>query len=371
MAKRIVFCGGGTRCLVFLQGLLELEQRGMLTKINEYWGTSAGAMLASLYALTKSPKRVEEIMLATNFTKFRNVDISNLLGFQQSWGFDNGSSLIAELENIFESIEPGGKSKRMVDIPSLNIVVSDLTISETVVCNATTFPSLRVVDALRASMSLPIFFRPFQHQESGHIWVDGAIRANFPWHCLPDDAARAEAIGFTFEKKSVFKTPATFMEYIHSMVHFDEPRKITNLRKWQNIVWFPLPPFPSWFVRFQKEDYEVVKTLGREGVESWLKTLPYQEHNQKAAARNLACSPDRLSIASLKPRFVPRHIVQQTFHSGDKGERSGSPLSDLSCCSRESLSKARRTTTHATHALSLSSHTHTHYIRQSYRRWSV
>ena len=368
MAKRIVFCGGGTRCLVFLQGLLELEQRGMLTQIHEYWGTSAGAMLASLYALTKSPKRVEEIMLATDFTKFRNVDISNLLGFQQSWGFDNGSSLVMELENIFESIEPDGKSKRMADIPSLNIVVSDLTSSETVVCNATTFPRLRVVDALRASMSLPIFFRPFHHQESGHIWVDGAIRANFPWHCLPDDAARAEAIGFTFEKKSVFKTPTTFMEYIHSMVHFDEPRKITNLRKWQNIVWFPLPPFPSWFVRFQKEDYEVVKSIGREGITNWLKE---ERHIQKAAYGNSACSADLSTIASLQKPCVPRHIVQQTCHRAYIDGRSDNASQDLSGCSHERISTDCPPKILVTHVPSLSSHTHTHYTPQPYRRWSV
>ena len=84
LPKRIVFCGGGTRCLVFLQGLVDLEKKGILRNVNEYWGTSAGAMIASLYALTKSANRVKEIMFAADYKKFRDIDVTNLLGIQHT-----------------------------------------------------------------------------------------------------------------------------------------------------------------------------------------------------------------------------------------------------------------------------------------------
>ena len=362
LPKRIVFCGGGTRCLVFLQGLVDLENKGMLRNVNEYWGTSAGAMIASLYALTKSGSRVKEIMFAADYKKFRDIDVTNLLGIQQTWGLDNGTSLVQEIERIFESVEPGAKSKSLAEIPTLNIVVSDITLHETIVCNAKTFPTLRIVDALRASMSLPVFFRPFRHPESGNLWVDGAIKANFPWHCLPNDKARSEALGFTFEKPYMHKTPKTFMEYIFSMIHFDEPKKISNLRQWPNIIWFTQPPYPSWFIRLQKEDFEMVEQFGKEGVEKWI--ITQLNHNPSAAVSNSVNLYSHSTMPSSKTPSSVHHILQSYCQKDCINELSDTLTQDLPGCSHEVVS------THH-HPSPLFPQTQTQYKKLIYRRWSV
>jgi len=279
LPKRLVFCGGGTRCLVFLQALVELEKRGNLTKVHEYWGTSAGAMIATLFALSKSSTTVKQLMFSANYKNFRDVDISNIFGIQTSWGIDDGKLLVSEIEKLVDTIQPGNKSKCLRDISGLNIVISDLTLRKTIVCNSNTFPDLRVVDAIRASMSLPIFFKPYIHT-NGHIWVDGAIRANFPWHVLPDDKARSESLGFTFDKSIHKQPPKTFMEYLYSMIRFDEPNTIQILKKkWvQNILWFRQPPYPSWFVRLQSDDFKMVEQIGTDAVQDWLKhQAPYSK----------------------------------------------------------------------------------------------
>lgn len=271
MFKRLVFCGGGTRCLVFLQSLLELEKANYLHNVHEYWGTSAGALVASMMALTKSTSKTKDILFSTEFMRFRDVDISNLLGIQSSWGLDDGTSLVRELERIFELVEPGSKSKRMIDISGLHIVCADMTIHETIVCNSKTFPTMRVVDAVRASMSLPIMFRPYIHPESGHLWVDGAVRENFPWNVLPSDTERAESLGFAFEK-SWLGGPKTFSEYMFSMLHFDEPKKMRKQKQeWpNNILWYKPPPFPPWFIRLQTEDFELMDSIGSKVAKDWI-----------------------------------------------------------------------------------------------------
>jgi hypothetical protein len=199
------------------------------------------------------------------------MDISNLFSITSSWGLDDGSSLVREVERIFEQLEPGTKDKVLRDVPEVNIVVSDLNLRETVVCNATNFPTLRVTDAIRASMSLPIFFRPFVNPINGHYWVDGAVRANFPWAQLPSDEARRESLGFTFEKHTD-GSPKTFMEYVFSMIHFDEPKKFKQLKQtWaSNILFFPSPPFPPWFLRLKPADYELLETIGTTVAHAWL-----------------------------------------------------------------------------------------------------
>jgi len=349
LPKRLVFCGGGTRCLVFLQGIVDLDKKGIFKNVNEYWGTSAGAMIASLFAMTKSPQEVKKIMFSANYLKFRDIDISNILGIQNSWGLDDGKSLVQEIENIFETIGSGNKNKTMSDMPELNIVVSDISIRETIVCNSQTFPNLRVVEALRASMSLPFFFKPYR-AESGHLWVDGAIKANFPWHCLPDDKARSEALGFTFDKQSVFRTPTTLMEYVFSMIHFDEPKKIISLKKtWPNIIWFPIPPFPSWFIRMQPEDFRLVEQLGKEGVERWSNSLTDRSCGENQEFLPLSAS----------------HQIPQSFsHQGHKDELSENHLSDLCLSAPADFPKHL-------HPSPLSSQTRTNSPQHSYRRWSV
>ena len=346
LPKRLVFCGGGTKCLVFLQGLVDLEKRGTLKNVNEYWGTSAGAMIASLYALTSSPQKIKDVMFSANYLKFRDIDISNILGIQSSWGLDDGKSLTQEIENMFESIGPGTKNKVLSDIPSLNIVVSDISIRETIICNSKTHPSLRIVDALRASMSLPIFFKPYRHVESGHFWVDGAIKANFPWHCLPDDLARSEALGFTFEKPCIYRTPETFMEYIFSMIHFDEPKKTQILKKhWSsNIIWFPQPPYPTWFIRLQKTDFDLIEQLGKEGIEKWFRPL----------SKTQACPP------LCEDHRTQKSLRQMNYISG----MSDSPLPGLLRCSHDNSSTLPR-------PFPLTHQVHTPSKQTFCRRWSV
>lgn len=278
---RLVFCGGGTRCLIFMQALIALERAQRLTRVKEYWGTSAGALLAGLLAVGKSPARIKSVMWGADYTKFRNMDVGNMLGIMSSWGLDDGASLTGEIERLFEVMEPGSKNRKLRDISGLNIVVSDLNIHDTVVINSESFPELRVVDAIRASMSLPIFFRPFISPANGHYWVDGAVRAHFPWHILPSDDARREALGFSFEK-SWEGGPKSFTEYLFSMIHFDEPRTIRNLKtKWpHNIIWFPTPPYPAWFVRIREEDFALIETIGQAAYDKWITALGDSQYPQ-------------------------------------------------------------------------------------------
>ena len=261
--------------MVFLHALVELERNGRLANVREYWGTSAGALVASLYAFSKSATTLKTMMYSIDYTKFRDMDISNLFSITSSWGLDDGSSLVREIDRIFEELEPGTKHKVLRDVPELNIVVSDLNLRETVVCNATNFPTLRVTDAIRASMSLPIFFRPFINPINGHYWVDGAVRANFPWAQLPSDEARRESLGFTFEKHTE-GSPKTFMEYVFSMIHFDEPKKFKQLKQsWaSNILFFPPPPFPPWFLRLKPADFQLLEAAGTTVAHAWLSSNP-------------------------------------------------------------------------------------------------
>lgn len=337
LPKRLVFCGGGTRCLVYLQALVDLEHRNKLVNVHDYWGTSAGALVASLLALSKSAVKTKSLMLEVDYLKFRNFDIANLFSINTTWGLDDGHALMTQLQSLLELIEPGSSKKTLAEIPTLNIVVSDLTAHETIVCNSNTYPSLLLVEALRASMSLPLFFKPFLHIASGHLWVDGAVRANFPWALLPSDEARKEALGFSFEKPWM-GGPRTFSEYLFSMIHFDEPKKIQSYKSAypRNILWFPTPPYPAWFCTLKLEDFVLVDSIGASTVEKWL-------------IADSLCPPETSGIPlHSSPPDIPEPVCPTHRTVETSGIPTPSPGPSLD-----------------------SSPPQSHYKRSSFRRWSV
>ena len=286
--KRLVFTGGGTRCIVFVEALIVLEDAGVLSDVQEYWGTSAGALVATLLALSKSAKVLKECMYGTDFVKFRDIDVNNLLSMNKTWGLDNGLSLMKEVERILDTIHPNSKALCMCDIPNVTMIIANVSNHTLIQCSAENYPSLPVIDAIRATMSLPIFFRPYIHKESGHIWVDGAIGANFAWMLLPSEESRSESLGFTFDHGHV-SSPTTISEYLLSMIHFREPKTIHELKAkyMANILWFPPLPFPSWFMRLTESDLSMLQTIGAEVARRWL-----ESNSNSAQPSCLPCPPE-------------------------------------------------------------------------------
>ena len=320
LPRRLVFTGGGTRCLVFVEALIVLEKAGILDRVNEYWGTSAGAFIATLMAVCETVASVKECMRSTDYVKFRNVDVNNLLNINKSWGLDNGDSLVGEIERILNLVKPGASNMTMMDLPSLTIVISNLSTHEIILCSAATHPSLRVVDAIRASMSLPLFFRPYIHKDTEHIWVDGAVGANFPWMLLPSEGDRRQSLGFTFEHGTI-QTPTTFPEYIFSMIHFEGPKKIANLKALypKNILWFPQLPFPAWFMRLMPADFDMLTSIGEKVAVDWLAS------RQTSAAPS--CSPYPRGTNGNHPPCADHHTPSPDCLQCRRAQMSDNPKS--------------------------------------------
>jgi len=313
--KRLVFCGGGTRCLIFVEALVELEKAGVLQDVTEYWGTSAGAFVALVMSLAKSPAKIKPVIETTNFTNFRDMDIVNLLNIANTWGLDSGKSLTAEISRVIEELVAGSSFYTLSDVPALSVVVSDLNRRESLVLNGSTHPTTRIVDAVRASMGLPMFYCPYKDPESGGLWIDGALRANFAWNLLPSDADRRESLGFCITK-SLSQGPTSLVDYMFSMVHFDEPAKHAAWKRdWpHNILWFPAPPFPAWYMKLVPEDFDLLWSSGKDVAVAWLST-----------AVNIMPTSGEEIAESRPPSCLPN--IPLLSHQALPTESSGIPLS--------------------------------------------
>ena len=187
--KNLVFEGGGVRGIAYVGALEVLDNEGILKNIKRVAGTSAGAMVAVLVGLNYTASEISEVLWSLNFQKFLDDSFGCARDFDRlinEYGWYKGDffrNLMADLikdktgngEATFKDL---AKAKKYRDI---YLIGADLSTGfSKVFCNDKT-PNVKVADAARVSMSIPLFFRAVNGiNNDGHIYVDGGLLDNYP-----------------------------------------------------------------------------------------------------------------------------------------------------------------------------------------------
>lgn len=156
----LVLGGGGARGFAHIGAIEALEENGY--QITSIAGTSMGALVGGMYAAGKLKELKERI---AHLTK---KEVVSLLDF--SLGLDHvatGNKLLELLSDM-----NGNQLIENLDIPFC-CVASDLITGQEKV-----FRSGYLTQAIRASISIPGFFKPVRDGES--IYVDGSIHNTLP-----------------------------------------------------------------------------------------------------------------------------------------------------------------------------------------------
>ncbi len=191
----LVLSGGGAAGFAHIGVIKALEERGI--PIDYITGTSAGALIGSLYASGYSPEEIEDYVLSENFqlmTKgklnashrflFReNEDDASMINFSFSpdsllkkslpTNFVKASYLdfeMLKLLGIAGSISHNNFDSLFVPF---RCVASDITNKKSIVFNHG-----NLNQAVRASMTYPFYFNPIR--VNGLLLFDGGLYNNFP-----------------------------------------------------------------------------------------------------------------------------------------------------------------------------------------------
>jgi NTE family protein len=151
--------GSGAAYGYTLVGILKVFEREGIP-IDMVAGTSMGALLGSFYCAGKTPAEIQEISKTITKHWLRQNIISDLT-FPHG-GFLAGQTLSAFLRSVL------GNSEFSQLVLPFAAVATDIRTGQEVVIKEG-----RVADAVRASTSLPIIFRPFLYK--GHYLVDGGL----------------------------------------------------------------------------------------------------------------------------------------------------------------------------------------------------
>lgn len=182
----LVFEGGGVKGIAYAGALEVLGERGILADVKNVAGTSAGAITATLVALGYQPAEVKQKVLALNFKDFE--DGWDPLRLVTKYGLYRGNDLLSWIQEMIAGKAQKGKGATFEDLhlqglPDLYVYSTDLNIFDIKQFSYTDTPKVIVAEAVRASMSIPMFFKAWKFTDSipdDHIYVDGGVVLNYP-----------------------------------------------------------------------------------------------------------------------------------------------------------------------------------------------
>ena len=161
----LVLGSGGARGLAHIGAIEALEERGYT--ITSIAGCSMGSIIAGMYAAGQLKEAKEWFLSVDKQLILRMMDI-NLL---------SGNSLVKG-ERIIEELEKVVPDRPIEDLNiPCSIVATDMIHSDEVV-----FRTGSLFEAVRASISIPLFFKPVQIGK--RLLIDGGILNPLPLHVI-------------------------------------------------------------------------------------------------------------------------------------------------------------------------------------------
>ena len=237
--RNLVFEGGGVWGIAYEGALAELEAQGAIdfAALQRVAGASAGAITACLLAVGYRPRELGDILRDTDFSEFMDDDLGfarDTARLLKDYGWYKGDKFRRWLRALIASkiaalSEAHGIKKFARNptfrelaawqrslagkghaLPALYIVGSNLSQQRREVYSAerSHSPDLKASDAVRRSMSIPLFFTAARG-ENRDVIVDGGLTWNYPLNLFDDrkylhDPASGLPVSYAPGKRFVF-----------------------------------------------------------------------------------------------------------------------------------------------------------------------
>ncbi|TXK48914.1 patatin-like phospholipase family protein [Pontibacter qinzhouensis] len=197
--RNLVFEGAGIRGVAYTGFISEFEKAGLLEQVEKVGGTSAGAIVSLTLALGYNADEITGIIYDTKFQQFNDgqyIFFGGISRVKKRYGWYKGDKFLQWLEKIiaaktgnaditFQELHDRGFKELYVTGTSLNR-------QKMLVFSRETYPDMKIKDAVRISMSVPLYFEAVVIDSAGKVInkpkdlagydmvVDGGIIGNFP-----------------------------------------------------------------------------------------------------------------------------------------------------------------------------------------------
>ncbi len=214
--KNLVFRGGGMKGTAYTGALEILEQKGLLKQVERVAGSSAGAITATLISFNLDFSETLKLIESIDFKlvpqhhsenqeiesewlpKFIGKEITKITGdfealqrLMTKYGWYSSEYFNKWIRNVIAKNCEGNTDATFADFRRLGykdlyVVSANVSKLEVAVFSADTTPDFAVADAVRMSMSIPLYFEVMRFDGKvlgeGDYYVDGGILMNYPLH---------------------------------------------------------------------------------------------------------------------------------------------------------------------------------------------
>ncbi len=219
--ENLIFEGAGIRGIAYGGVIQVLEDNGKMEGIKKCGGTSAGAITALMISIGYKSWEINEIIAGTRFEKFNDGEylfVGGMTRLKNRFGWYKGDEFSEWLGKIIER-KTGNADIRFNELAEkgykdLYITATCLNKQRLLVFSPETYPAMKIKDAVRISMSIPLYFEAVFIDRDGNVFeeqnqegdldivVDGGIIGNFPIFLFDSTAlgAQGESIRIPNEK---------------------------------------------------------------------------------------------------------------------------------------------------------------------------
>jgi len=175
--------GGGMRGALQVGALLEFPSDNLLETFNGgVYGISVGAIIATYIAFGFSTRDLSEIFEEWVDVPLRPLTIQSMKhAYSETSGLDDGGVILERMRGNFARKKSLDFYKLRIGdarIP-LHIIATDVENVQSVIFGK----SMRLWDAVRSSISLPVVFTP--HKIQDRLFIDGGILCSDISRCIP------------------------------------------------------------------------------------------------------------------------------------------------------------------------------------------
>lgn len=177
----LVLSGGAFKGIAQLGALYRLTKEKLLDNIKVLAATSVGSLIGFLLIIGFNPKELYIFFTKLDYSLTTDISLSNII---DNYGLDTGSNIMYVIKKLCKTKGISRKItfKELYECFDKDFIVTGVSVNDKTVhyFNKDTHPNMKVLDALRISMSVPILFSPVPYDNK--LFIDGGCMDNYPIH---------------------------------------------------------------------------------------------------------------------------------------------------------------------------------------------
>lgn len=195
----LLLSGGGLAGILYAGVFKALEELNILKNIKTIVGVSAGTLYTFMYLMGYTVKDIEKFAETFDSKKLTSIKNFESLSFDKifiEYGLDNGDAFRKVFIKIAKQkkIDPDITLLEFYKLNKIKFVigVTNIDILQEEYFSYDSTPNIKLIDAIRASISIPIYFTP--HKINNNLYIDGGCMNNFPTNYSEIDINKTIAI---------------------------------------------------------------------------------------------------------------------------------------------------------------------------------